>query len=135
MRTRWRPRIITERSDVAENAGEDEKMADYSEEIMNEERVSAPVHPGEVLVQEWLEPLGMNANQLAKALAVDRQNIYEIVGGKRSISADMALRLARWSGMRAGFWLGLQVDHDLAMAEWRRGEEIVEQVQPLPPAG
>lgn len=135
MPTRWRPRIITEQLDTAEDDREDGKMADYSEEIMNEERVSAPVHPGEVLVQEWLEPLGMNANQLAKALAVDRQNVYEIVGGKRSISADMALRLARWSGMRAGFWLGLQVDHDLAMAEWRRGEEIVEQVQPLSPTG
>lgn len=49
---------------------------------MNEERVSNPMHPGEVLVQEWLEPLGMNANQLAKALAVDRRNVYEIVGGK-----------------------------------------------------
>lgn len=110
-------------------------MTDYSGEIMNEERVSAPVHPGEVLVQEWLEPLGMNANQLAKALAVDRQNVYEIAGGKRSISADMALRLARWSGMRAGFWLGLQVDYDLAMAEWQRGKEIVEKVQPLSPTG
>lgn len=120
---------------MAENTREDEKMADYSEEIMNEERISAPVHPGEILVQEWLEPLDMNANQLAKALAVDRQNVYEIVGGKRAISADMALRLARWSGMRAGFWLGLQADHDLAMAEWRRGAEIAEQVHPLSPAG
>lgn len=110
-------------------------MADYGEQIMGEERVSAPVHPGEVLVQEWLEPLDMNANQLAKALAVDRQNVYEIVSGKRSISADMALRLARWSGMRAGFWLGLQADYDLAMAEWRRGGEIAEQVKPLSPTG
>lgn len=106
-------------------------MADYSEEIVNEERVSSPVHPGEVLVQEWLEPLGLNANQLAKALAVDRQNVYEIVAGNRAVSADMALRLARWSGMRPAFWLGLQADYDLAMAEWKRGEEIEGQVQPL----
>lgn len=110
-------------------------MGDWTEEIAGEERVSAPVHPGEVLRQEWLEPLGMNPNRLAKALAVDRQNVYEIVGGKRGVSADMALRLARWSGMRAGFWLGLQADYDLRMAEWRRGEEIAEQVEPLSTAG
>ncbi len=110
-------------------------MADYSEEIAREERVSPPVHPGEVLKQEWIDPLGMNANQLARALAVDRQNVYEIVAGKRAVSAEMALRLARWSGMRAGFWLGLQADYDLQMAEWRRGKEISERVQPLSSAG
>lgn len=110
-------------------------MADYSGEVMNEERISLPVHPGEVLAQEWLESLGMNANQLSKALAVDRQNIYDIVAGKRALSADMALRLARWSGMRPAFWLGLQADYDLAMAEWNRGAEIAEEVEPLTPAG
>ena len=110
-------------------------MGDWGEEIAGEERGSEPVHPGEGLKQEWLEPLGMNANRLAKALAVDRQNVYEIVGGKRAISADMALRLTRWSGMRAGFWMGLQADYDLRMAEWRRGEEIAEQVEPLSTTG
>ncbi len=96
-----------------------------------EDRVDPPVHPGEVLKQEWLEPLGLNPGGLARALGVDRQAVYEIVGGKRGISADMALRLARWSGMRAGFWIGLQTDHDLQMAEWKRGREIAEQVKPL----
>ena len=104
-------------------------MGDWSEEIAGEERVSDPVHRGEVLKQKWFDPLGMNTNQFAKALAVDRRNVCEIVGGKRGISADMALRLARWSDMRASFGLGLQADYDFRMAEWRRGEEIAEQVQ------
>ena len=88
-----------------------------------------------MLRQEWLEPLGMNPNRLAKALGVDRQSIYEIVAGERGISADMALRLARWSGIRPAFWLGLQVDHDLRIAEWKRGREIAEQVEPLTRTG
>jgi addiction module HigA family antidote len=106
-------------------------LESWKNEIAGEERVDPPVHPGEVLRQEWLEPLGMNPNRLAKALGVDRQSIYEIVAGDRGISADMALRLARWSGMRAAFWLGLQADHDLQVAEWKRGREIAEQVEPL----
>ncbi|WP_407690856.1 HigA family addiction module antitoxin [Rubrobacter tropicus] len=77
----------------------------------------------------------MNPNRLAKALGVDRQNVYEIVHGRRAVSADMALRLGRWSGMRPGFWLGLQADYDLQMAEWERGDEIAEQVEPLVTAG
>lgn len=106
-------------------------MSDWSEEIKKEGRVYSPVHPGEVLKQEWLEPLGLNPSGLARALGVDRQAVYEIANGKRGISADMALRLARWSGMRPGFWVGLQTDHDLQMAEWKRGREIAEQVEPL----
>jgi addiction module HigA family antidote len=108
---------------------------DWSEEINGEQRVYPPVHPGEVLRQEWLEPLGLNPNRLAKSLGVDRQSVYEIVAGKRAISADMALRLARWSGMRPAFWIGLQTDHDLRIAEWKRGREIAEQVEPLSPTG
>lgn len=100
---------------------------------IEEGRVDSPVHPGEVLKQEWLEPLGMNPNGLAKALGVDRQGVYEIVGGKRGISADMALRLARWSGMRPEFWIGLQTDHDLRVAVSDRGSEIAARVKPLAP--
>lgn len=110
-------------------------MGDWKDEIAKEERVDPPVHPGEVLRQEWLEPLSMNPNRLANALGVDRQSIYEIVAGERGISADMALRLARWSGVRPAFWLGLQVDHDLRIAEWKRGREIAEQVEPLTRTG
>lgn len=107
----------------------------FMERTAGEERIDPPVHPGEVLQQEWLEPLGINPNQLAKALGVDRQNIYDVVGGKRGVSADTALRLGRWSGIRPSFWLGLQADYDLQMAEWKRGKEIAEQVEPLATAG
>ncbi len=70
-----------------------------TEEILAEDRVRPPIHPGRVLELEWLEPLGMSVNQLAKAIGVPRQRLNEVVHGKRSISADTALRLARWSGM------------------------------------
>ena len=106
-------------------------MNDWSEEIEREERVYSPVHPGEVLRQEWLEALGLNPGGLARALGVDRQAVYEIVGGRRGISADMALRLARWSGMRPAFWIGLQTDHDLRIAQSENGRRIAEQVEPL----
>jgi antitoxin HigA-1 len=100
-----------------------------TEEIMAEARVRPPMHPGREL--EWLEPLGMSVNQLAKAIGVSRQRLKEVVRGKRAISADTALRLARWSGMRASFWLGLQARYDLEMSEWKDGERIEREVKPL----
>jgi antitoxin HigA-1 len=106
-------------------------MDDWTEEIEREERVYPPVHPGEVLREEWLTPLDINANQLAGALGVDRQKVYDIVNGKRAISAKMALRLARWSGMRPRFWLGLQEQFDLAIARMEDGERIENEVRPL----
>ena len=106
-------------------------MGDWTEEIEREETVYPPVHPGEVLREEWLVPLGMNANQLAGALGVDRQKVYDILNGKRGVSAEMALRLARWSGMRPGFWLGLQARYDQLIAEDELGERIEQEVKPL----
>ena len=66
-------------------------MDHWTAEIEREERVYPPVHPGEMLREEWLAPLNMSANQLAKALGVNRQSVYEIVNEKRRISAEMAL--------------------------------------------
>ena len=106
-------------------------MGDWTEEIEREERVYPPIHPGEVLREEWLAPLGMNANQLAGALGVDRQKVYDILNGKRGVSAEMALRLARWSGMRPRFWLGLQARYDQLIAEDELGERIEREVKPL----
>lgn len=106
-------------------------MGDWTHEILREERVYAPIHPGEMLREEWLAPLGMNANQLAKALGVPRQGVYEIVGEKRGLSAEMALRLARWSGMSPRFWMGLQEHYELEMAEWTEGGRIEREVEPL----
>lgn len=102
-----------------------------TEEILTEERVHPPIHPGRVLLLEWLEPLHMSVNQLAGAIGVPRQRLNEVVRGRRAISADTALRLALWSGMRASFWLGLQARYDLEMAEWKDGERIEREVKPL----
>lgn len=84
-----------------------------------------------MLRREWLAPLDMNANQLANALGVDRQKVYDIVNEKRGVSAEMALRLARCSGMRLRFWLGLQKSYDLETATIEAGEKIERDVKPL----
>jgi antitoxin HigA-1 len=106
-------------------------MGNWTAEIKREERVYPPVHPGEVLREEWLIPLGMNVNQLAKALGVPRQGVNEIVNEERGISPVMALRLARWSGMHPHFWFGLQEHYALELAEGETGERIEREVQPL----
>lgn len=106
-------------------------MGDWTNEIEREERLSPPVHPGEMLREEWLMPLNINANQLASALGVDRQKVYDIVNEKRGVSAEMALRLARWSGMSPRFWLGLQENYDLETAKMEAGERIEREVKPL----
>ena len=75
-----------------------------------------PIHPGEILMEEFLAPLRISQNQLGNALRVSPRRINEIVHGKRSVTADTALRLARYFGNSAGFWLGLQLDYDLDVA-------------------
>ncbi len=76
-----------------------------------------PVHPGEVLLEEFLKPKGISQNHLAIRIGVPARRINEIVLGKRRITADTALRLARFFGTTAKFWLGLQTDYDLDVAE------------------
>jgi antitoxin HigA-1 len=71
------------------------------------------VHPGEVLLEEFLKPMGISQNRLARDISVPPRRINEIVLGKRAISSDMALRLARYFGTSERFWLGLQVDFEL----------------------
>jgi antitoxin HigA-1 len=105
-------------------------MGDWREEIREEPRVHPPVHPGEILREEWLEPLGINANQLANALGVPRQGVYEIVNEKRGLSAEMALRLSRWSGMGERFWINLQSHYDYEVALIKHGDEIEREVEP-----
>lgn len=108
---------------------------EMTREILAEERVHAPVHPGRVLELEWLEPLDLSVNALSGQIGVPRQRLNDVVRGKRGISADTALRLARWSGMRAEFWLGLQTRYDLETAEWKDGKRIESEVRPLATAG
>ncbi len=76
-----------------------------------------PVHPGEILQKEFLEPMGLSQNRLALALGVPARRINEIILGKRGITADTALRLARYFKMSPQFWLGLQMDYELDVAE------------------
>ena len=96
---------------------------------MNKNKLS-PVHPGEVLLEEFLKPLGMSQNQLALAIGVPPRRINEIVLHKRRITANTALRLARYIGTTPRFWLGLQADYDLDVAKDTLGNRLVREVRP-----
>ncbi|MEK7818104.1 MAG: HigA family addiction module antitoxin [Actinomycetota bacterium] len=87
-----------------------------------------PVHPGEVLQEEFLKPMGLSQNRLALSISVPARRINEIVLGKRRITADTALRLSRYFGNSAQFWLGLQNQYDLDIAEQRLGERLIQEV-------
>lgn len=89
-----------------------------------------PAHPGDVLREDFLIPLGMSQYALARALGVSQLRISEICRGKRAVSADTALRLARYFGATPDFWLGMQAGYDLAIAREAKGEEIDATVQP-----
>jgi antitoxin HigA-1 len=91
----------------------------------------APVHPGEILSEEFLKPLGMSQYRLAQRLRVSPRRINEIVHGQRSISADTALRLSRLFGTSERFWMNLQVRYDLEVQKDRLGKRLAKQVQPL----
>jgi addiction module HigA family antidote len=93
-------------------------------------RQLANVHPGEVLLEEFLAPFGLSQNALARALSVPPRRVNEIVLGKRSVSADTALRLARFFGTSERFWLGLQADYDLEEARRAAGVRIANEVRP-----
>src|SRR5512139_3696997 len=89
----------------------------------------APVHPGEILLEEFMLPLGLSQTRLGRDLGVSPRRINEIVHGKRSITADTALRLSRYFGTSAEFWLGLQADYDLDTASDRLAERMVREVK------
>ncbi len=86
----------------------------------------APVHPGEMLREEFMVPLGISANALAMALRVPSTRISEIVAERRSISADTAYRLARYFGMSAQFWMNLQSNYELALA-YKHAQDVIEK--------
>lgn len=88
------------------------------------------VHPGEVLREEFLGPFGLSQNRLARELRVPPRRVNEIVLGKRAVTADTALRLARYFGTSERFWLGLQLDYDLEEARDRLGERLEKEVHP-----
>jgi addiction module HigA family antidote len=89
----------------------------------------APVHPGEVLLEEFLKPMGISQNHVAIQIGVPARRINEIVLGKRRVTADTALRLAQYFGTTAKFWLGLQTDYDLDVATDELGERLEHEVK------
>jgi len=102
---------------------------------MKKSKALAPVHPGEILQKEFLEPMGISQNKLAMALHVPARRINEIVLGKRGITADTALRLARYFRISPQFWLGLQMDYELDTAEDAVAERIKEEIRPMSATG
>jgi antitoxin HigA-1 len=89
-----------------------------------------PVHPGEVLREDYMEPLGLSANALARALGVTAARVNDIVRERRGITADTAIRLARYFGGDARSWLNLQLAYDLRVAELANGKRIAREVAP-----
>ena len=89
----------------------------------------APRHPGEILLEEFLKPMGISQNRLALDIRVPARRINEIVHGKRRITADTALRLAKYFDMSPQFWLGLQMDYNLDIAEDQLAEGLKREIQ------
>jgi antitoxin HigA-1 len=101
---------------------------------MKEDKLN-PVHPGEVLLEEFLKPMHLSQNRLALDIGVHARRINEIVLGKRSITADTALRLARYFGTSPQFWLGLQADYELDVAMDALGDRLEREVKPYTSVG
>jgi len=94
-------------------------------------RHRAPTHPGEMLLEEFLKPMGISQSEFANHLGVSFPRLNEIVRGKRGVTPDTALRLARVLGMSADFWLGLQLDWDLWHAIHGKNAEEIERLEPV----
>ncbi|TDI83532.1 MAG: addiction module antidote protein, HigA family [Caldithrix sp.] len=94
----------------------------------------APLHPGEILLEEFLRPMNLSQNRLALDIRVPARRINEIVHGKRRITADTALRLAKYFDMSPQFWLALQMDYDLDVAEDQLTERLDREIQTYQPA-
>ena len=96
----------------------------------NEERIMSPVHPGELLREEFLVPMGITPYRLAKDIDVPVQRIHELVHERRGITADTALRLSRYFGMSEGYWMNAQKHYELEVEKDRLGSAL-EAIQPL----
>ena len=93
-----------------------------------------PTHPGEILLEEFLKPMGISQYRLAKDIGVPAMRINKIVRCDRGISADTALRLARYFGMTVDFWTGIQVHYETEMAKMRLGNRLEQEVKVFAPA-
>jgi addiction module HigA family antidote len=96
-------------------------------------RKMPPLHPGEILLEEFLKPMNLSQNRLALDIRVPARRINEIVHGKRRITADTALRLAKYFKMSPQFWLGLQMDYDLDVAEDQLADRLDQEVREYQP--
>ncbi len=96
-------------------------------------RIIAYPHPGEILMHEFLEPMGITQYQLAKEIGVPQRRIGEIVAGTRGVTVDTGLRLSHFLGMSDGFWTGLQLDHDTAVTKEALAQTLV-CIKPWPTA-
>ena len=94
-------------------------------------KAHAPIHPGEILLEEFLGPMDLSQYRLAKDISVPARRINEIVHGKRGITADTALRLSRYFGMSERFWMNLQIRHDLEVEKERLKGRLVREVAVL----
>lgn len=90
-----------------------------------------PIHPGEVLREEFLKPIGLSEVNLSEATAIPARDIENITSERQAISADIALRLGRFFGTSAQFWLGLQADYDLDIAREQLGDRLEKEIVPL----
>ena len=95
----------------------------------------SPVHPGEVLLEEFIKPMELSQNRLALSIGVDTRRINEIVLGKRAITADTALRLSRFFDNSPQFWMGLQSQYDLDVAQDQLGKRLDREVRPYAMVG
>ncbi|MBW1892696.1 MAG: HigA family addiction module antidote protein [Deltaproteobacteria bacterium] len=98
---------------------------------MSIKKILDPIKPGEILREDFLEPLGISINKLSRDLSVPPNRISEIVNGKRGISADTALRLQRYFGVEAQFWLNLQTEYDLRMMKRKVWTDIERRIIPV----
>ncbi|MCS6290304.1 MAG: HigA family addiction module antidote protein [Nitrospira sp.] len=96
---------------------------------MTQKKMLDPIHPGEILIEEFMRPMAVSINQLARNIGVPPGRISAIVNGKRAITADTALRLAKYFGTSSELWLGLQSEYDLRIAKRTIGPEIEKRVQ------
>jgi len=93
------------------------------------QKLLKPIHPGEILLEEFMKPMDISINQLARDIAVPPGRVSAIVNGKRAITADTALRLGKYFGVSPEVWMGLQADYDLRVAQRAIGAEVEKRVQ------
>ncbi|MGD0282460.1 MAG: HigA family addiction module antitoxin [Dissulfurispiraceae bacterium] len=97
--------------------------------MTSKKKLLEPIHPGEILLEDFMKPMGISINNLARNIAVPPGRVSAIVNGKRAITADTALRLSRYFGTSPDVWMGMQADYELRIAQRTIGPEVEKRVQ------